>query len=293
MSWPAMSGAEPWIGSYSPNVPCSVRRSPSEADGSIPRLPASTAASSDRMSPNRFSVTMTSKSAGRRTSSIAHESTSWWLSLTSGNSAATSSATVRHRRDVARTFALSTWVTCPRASAASSNASRTIRADLALGVRQRVERGRAAGLARRLAPVAEVDAAGELADDEHVDAFEQLRPQRRGRDERRMDGDRAQVREQPEPAAQREERLLRADGRRRIGPLRAADRAEQDRVGRAARLDVLGPDRDAIGVDRGAAGEDARTSRRRTRTAPGGVDDAPRGLHDLRPDPVPGMVAMW
>ena len=122
-----MSGAEPWIGSYSPNVPCAVFRSPSDADGSIPSDPASTAASSDRMSPNRFSVTMTSKSAGRRTSSIAHESTSWWATSTPGSSAATSSTTVRHRRDVARTFALSTLVTWPRRVAASSKASRTIR----------------------------------------------------------------------------------------------------------------------------------------------------------------------
>ena len=83
-SLPAMSGADPWMGSYSPNVPCAVRRSPSDADGSIPSEPASTAASSDRMSPKRFSVTMTSKSAGRRTSSIAQESTSWWPSVTSG-----------------------------------------------------------------------------------------------------------------------------------------------------------------------------------------------------------------
>ena len=128
MSRPAMSGADPWIGSYSPNVPCSVRRSPSDADGSMPRLPARIAASSDRMSPNRFSVTMTSKSAGRRTSSIAHESTSWWLSRTSGNSTAISSVMRRHRRDVARTLALSTWVTTLRRVRASSNASRTIRA---------------------------------------------------------------------------------------------------------------------------------------------------------------------
>src|SRR5438552_918225 len=44
-SRPAMSGAEPWIGSYKPNRPCSVRRSPREAEGSMPRLPARTAAS--------------------------------------------------------------------------------------------------------------------------------------------------------------------------------------------------------------------------------------------------------
>ena len=33
---------------------------------------------------NRVVATMTSKSAGRRTSSIAQESTSWWVSRTSG-----------------------------------------------------------------------------------------------------------------------------------------------------------------------------------------------------------------
>ena len=126
-SRPAMSGAEPWIGSYRPNVPCSVRRSPSDADGSIPRLPARTAASSDRMSPNRFSVTITSKSAGRRTSSIAHESTSWWSSATSGCSAPTSSATrppqARRGEDVGLVDAR--HVAAP--AAASSNASSTTR----------------------------------------------------------------------------------------------------------------------------------------------------------------------
>ena len=60
-SWPAMSGAEPWIGSYRPWRPWAVSRVPSDADGSIPSEPAITAASSDRMSPNRFSVTRTSK----------------------------------------------------------------------------------------------------------------------------------------------------------------------------------------------------------------------------------------
>ena len=140
MSRPAMSGAEPWIGSYSPNVPCSVRRSPSDADGRTPRLPARTAASSDRMSPNRFSVTMTSKSAGRRTSSIAHESTSWWVSRTSGKSTAISSVTRRHSRDVARTLALSTWVSAAPARPRQLEGEPDDPGDLVLGVRQRVER---------------------------------------------------------------------------------------------------------------------------------------------------------
>ena len=104
MPLPAMSGAEPWIGSYSPRVP-----SPSEALGSMPIEPAIIAASSLRMSPNRFSVTTTSNARGLRTSCIAHESTSWCVSCTSGNSSRTTrSATRRQSFEVSSTLALST-----------------------------------------------------------------------------------------------------------------------------------------------------------------------------------------
>ena len=58
--WPAMSGAEPWTGSNTPGVPSS----PKEALGSIPSDPVSIAASSERMSPNMFSVRMTSNEEG-------------------------------------------------------------------------------------------------------------------------------------------------------------------------------------------------------------------------------------
>ena len=119
-------------------------------------------------------------------------------------------------------------------------------------------RDRSPAAPARLLALAEVDAAGQLADDEQVDAVEQLRPERRRGHERRVDRDRAQVGVQPEPAAQGEQRLLRADRRRRVGPLRTADGAEQDGVGRPARLDVLGSDGDAVGVDGDAAGEDLR-----------------------------------
>ena len=54
-----MSGAEPWTGSNSPGPP-----SPRLAEGSIPSEPVSIAASSLRMSPNRFSVRITSKRDG-------------------------------------------------------------------------------------------------------------------------------------------------------------------------------------------------------------------------------------
>src|SRR5271170_5885738 len=68
MALPAMSGAEPCTGSY-----IALRRlvlassSPSDADGNMPSEPVSIAATSDSMSPNRLSVTMTSNCFGQRT----------------------------------------------------------------------------------------------------------------------------------------------------------------------------------------------------------------------------------
>ncbi|MNC55798.1 hypothetical protein D3C75_1053490 [compost metagenome] len=67
------------MGSYRPKLP-----SPRDADDSIPMDPVSMAASSLRMSPNMFSVTMTSKLEGRRKSCIAQLSTRTCSSSTSG-----------------------------------------------------------------------------------------------------------------------------------------------------------------------------------------------------------------
>ena len=236
-SWPAMSGAEPWIGSYSPNVPCAVRRSPSDADGSIPSEPGQHRrlvgqdVAEEVLGDDDVEVGRPPDEQHRaRVDELVAER------RRPGSRGATSSATVRHRRDVARTLALSTDVTCLR------RVARELEREPDDPPRPRPpstgsvsSAARVAGRARRLAPLAEVDAAGQLADDEHVDAGQQLRPERRGRDERRMDADGPQVRVQAEPAAKREERLLRPDRRRRIGPLRAADGAQQDRVGLAAR----------------------------------------------------------
>ncbi len=76
---PAMSGAEPWMGSYMP-LPLASR----EAEGSMPMEPVSMAAQSERMSPNMLVVTMTSNCFGARTSCMAALSTYMWLSSTSG-----------------------------------------------------------------------------------------------------------------------------------------------------------------------------------------------------------------
>ena len=87
-------GAEPCTGSNRPGPD-----SPSDALGSIPSDPVSIAASSLRMSPNMFSVSTTSKSAGRDTSCIAALSTSMCSSGISWSSA-TRSTVFRQRREV-------------------------------------------------------------------------------------------------------------------------------------------------------------------------------------------------
>ena len=138
MPLPAMSGAEPWIGSYRPavglksgEVASATEGAPArEAEGRRPRDPGMTLDSSERlkvatyrsakedrplrlggthMSPKRFSVKMTPLSFfGLATINIEAESTKWWSSASCGYSACSVSVTTfRHRRELARTFALS------------------------------------------------------------------------------------------------------------------------------------------------------------------------------------------
>ena len=97
------------------------------------------------------------------------------------------SATVRHRRDVARTLALSTEVTVPRRVARQLERQPTIRRDLGSVYGSVSSARRSPRVTGRLPALAEVDAAGQLADDEQVHALEQLRAERRRGDERRVD----------------------------------------------------------------------------------------------------------
>mmetsp|Transcript_25661 Transcript_25661/g.86041 ORF Transcript_25661/g.86041 Transcript_25661/m.86041 type:complete len:206 (-) Transcript_25661:593-1210(-) len=103
---PAMSGAEPPEGSYM------CTRSPRDAEGMRPSDPGSTEAASERMSPNMFSVTSTSKWDGFLMICMAALSTSMNSMATSGKSLATSCATLRQSLEQSRTLALSTTVTC-------------------------------------------------------------------------------------------------------------------------------------------------------------------------------------
>src|SRR4051794_15269694 len=119
---PAMSGAEPWTGSNRPGP-----SPPSDALGSMPSEPVSIAASSLRMSPNMFSVRITSKWRGAETSCIAALSTRTCSSSTWGNSSAcTRLTTSRHSRLVSRTLALSTLATFVRAAPNAVRAMRSI-----------------------------------------------------------------------------------------------------------------------------------------------------------------------
>ena len=93
----------------------------------MPSDAVSTAASSDRMSPKMLPITITSYRVGCVTRSIAHESTSWWSSSTSGYSLPTSLATSRHSRLDSSTLALSTDVSFLRRVRASSKPTRRMR----------------------------------------------------------------------------------------------------------------------------------------------------------------------
>ena len=119
---PAMSGAEPWIGSYIP-LPVSFI----EADGSMPIEPVIMDASSDRISPNRLPVTITSNWPGLRTSCIAQLSTYISEYSTSGYSSLMRCMVSRQTRLVSSTFALSTEQTFLFRFIAISNARRPMR----------------------------------------------------------------------------------------------------------------------------------------------------------------------
>ena len=73
---PAISGAEPCTGSYIDLILPFLSFAPKDADGSNPSDPVNIAASSDNMSPNKLSVTITSNCFGFLKSCIAQLSAS-------------------------------------------------------------------------------------------------------------------------------------------------------------------------------------------------------------------------
>jgi len=108
--------------------------------------------------------------------------------------------------------------------------------DLTRRVRQGIHR-------RRLVPGtgaglrAEIQPARELAHDQDVDSFHHLRPERRGREQRRRHGRRPEVGVEAKRLAQREQGLLGASLAGTVIPLGPAARAQKDRLRATAERD--------------------------------------------------------
>ena len=180
--------------------------SPRLADGSRPSDPASTAASSLRMSPNRFSVTTTSMSPGRCTSRIANESTRACSSVTVGYSRGEAG------NDVTPQLAWwpGRWLCRRREPAAALRRQGEGDAGDALHLSARVHDAVDREVDLAALRLAEVRTAGELSHDDQVHTTHHLGPQRGEVGEPRVSAHRAQVGEDVKPGAQPEQPGLAA-----------------------------------------------------------------------------------
>ena len=220
-------------------APCACRSAgssaPSEAEGSMPSEPVSIAATSDRMSPNRLSVTITSNCLGWRTSCMAQLSASTCSSSTSANSALwTRGDDLLPQHAGLHDVALLGRGHLVAALAGEVEGDAGDALDLAGRVDLRVDGALLAVLERHdLLRLAEIDAAGQLAHDHDVEALDDLALQRGGIGERRVADRRAQIGEQAEILAQaqqpglgalrhRARRPISARRRRRTAPRRPA-----------------------------------------------------------------------
>ena len=145
----------------------------------MPMLPVISLASSERMSPNIFSVTMTSNCAGFLQICMAQLSTNISLYSTSGYSVCRRCMTARHRRLVSSTLALSTQVSFLRRFIAVSKPMRQCARSRAR-VGHRVDGDLLAVLPMVLCSP-EVDAADQLTHNDEVNALVNDRLFQRGR----------------------------------------------------------------------------------------------------------------
>ncbi len=223
----------------------------------MPSEPVSIAATSESMSPKRLSVTMTSNCFGARTSCMPPASASMCSSVTSAYSrlvhlgddlvpqhAGLHDVALLHGGDLV----------APRARQLEGDAGDAL--DL-VGVVDLGVDGALLAVAEvdDLLRLAEIDAAGELAQDQDVEPLDQLALQRGGIGERRIDDRRAQIGEQLEVLAQAQEPGL---GPHLVGhavPFRPADGAEDHRIGGERLFHRRVGNRLAVGVIGAAADE--------------------------------------
>ena len=119
--------------------------------------------------------------------------------------------------------------------------------DLVLAVLERVDRATLTGDHLAETRLAEVEAAGQLAHEEDVDALEELGLQRRGRRERGVHAHRTQVREEAEALAEPEQALLGPDvfafGSSHFGPPTAPSSTASQRFAHASSVASAAADR--------------------------------------------------
>ena len=125
--------------------------------------------------------------------------------------------------------------------------------DLPLVVDVRIDAPATAVIEGDAARFAEVDAAGEFADDQNVQPGHQFRFQRRRRGQWREQHRRTQIGEEIETGTQTQQALLGPLFHRQIVPLRPANRTEQHSIGPSCCLQGLRRQRRAVGVDGTAA----------------------------------------
>ena len=166
---PAMSGAVPWIGSKMPGPP-----SPSEADG---REPDAARDRGGEVGEDVAEQVLGDDHVVRRRlldQLHRHRVDELVVELDVGVARPPPRRDARQSRDVSSTFALSTLVTWPRRRRGELEAPAEDAVDLVGAVAAGVE-----GAVAVVPAVAEVEAAGQLAHDQEVEALDELGPQRR------------------------------------------------------------------------------------------------------------------
>ena len=226
------------------------------AEGSMPMEPARMAASSERMSPKVFSVTRVSKWVGLWTSAIAQLSTRTCSTCTSGYSLATPVHGVPpelgHDEDIGLVHRGQPLLPLHRHVEGGAHDPLDFTRRVGHGVHRALA---AAGQRLAAARLAEVEAAGELADHHEVRPLHHRALERRGVHQHRKALRGAQVGEEVQLLADAEEAALRPRLLREVVPLGPAHRAEEDGVGLLAEPEGGVRQGPAGGVDGGAAHE--------------------------------------
>ena len=203
----------------------------------MPSEPVSIEATSDSMSPNRLSVTMTSNCFGQRTSCMPSASASWCSSVDVGEF-----ALVQGDDDLLPQHAGLHHVVLLARGHLVAALAREVEGDAgdALDLERVVDLGVDGALLAvaevdDLLRLAEIDAAGQLAHDHDVEPLDDLALQRRGVGERRIADRRTQIGVEREVLAQAQQARLRPRLIGDAGPFRPADRGRAARRRRPAR----------------------------------------------------------